>query len=82
MGDDQERKRRLGQLDESCERYVSFCGVICFFASFLLGWPALVAWVGLAWGMQQFRDAMRDGSNGQHSNKNTKPKKSNRRCCD
>ena len=82
MGNNQDRKRQLAELDESCKRYVSFCGVICFVAFFLLGWPALVAWVGLAWGMQQFRSAMRDGASGQHSNISDKPKKSNRRCCD
>ena len=37
-----------------CERYVSFWMFVCFAAFFFIGWPALLSWAGLAWGMYVF----------------------------
>ncbi len=82
MDDDHERRRGLAGLEASSERYIAFCGVICLAAFFLLGWPALLAWVGLAWGMQQFCQAMQGRDHDPHSRKPRQPKKPKRRCCD
>ena len=85
MANDPERDRKLAELEAASERYVAFCGVVCLVAFFLLGWPALIAWVGLAWAMNGFVEAMRDShrrrkprSRSPHTHK---PKR-NRRCCD
>jgi hypothetical protein len=82
LGGNQERRRKLAQLEESSERYVAFCGIVSLAAFLLLGWPALLAWVGLAWGMQQFCDAMRGGAPNADSRKSRRTQKSKRRCCD
>ena len=85
MANDPERDRELAELEAASERYVAFCGVVCFVAFFLLGWPALIAWVGLAWAMNGFVQAMRDShrrrkprSRSPHTHKPHR----NRRCCD
>lgn len=82
MGDYRNRRQRLNQLEEASDRYVAFCGVISLLAFFLLGWPALIAWVGLAWGMQQFCQAMRGVRPNRPTHEPRQTKKSNRRCCD
>jgi len=82
VGDDHDRKQRLSQLEVSSERYVAFCGLICFVAFFILGWPMLIAWVGLAWGMQQYCHAMKGTVPKQQSQKTRKTRKPKRRCCD
>ncbi|TXG99690.1 MAG: hypothetical protein E6R08_01445 [Nevskiaceae bacterium] len=85
MANDPERDRKLAELEAASERYVAFCGVVCVVAFFLLGWPALIAWVGLAWAMNGFVEAMRD------SHRRSKPRSRpphphkphrNRRRCD
>jgi hypothetical protein len=68
VANDPERDRKLAELEAASERYVAFCGVVCFVAFFLLGWPALIAWVDLAWGMDQFVQAMRGKSHPTHQN--------------
>jgi hypothetical protein len=62
VNDHDDRRQRLDRLESASHRYVAFCGLICFAGFFLIGWPTLIAWVGLAWGMDQFVQAMR-GSN-------------------
>lgn len=82
MGDHEDRQRKLHQLEAASERYVAFCGVISLAAFLLLGWPALIAWGGLAWGMQQFCQAMRGTTPKQPSHKPRQTKRPKRRCCD
>ena len=85
MANDPERDRKLAELEAASERYVAFCGVVCVVAFFLLGWPALIAWVGLAWGMDQFVQTLR-GSHRRRKPRSRSPQphkpKRNRRCCD
>ena len=82
VGDSQDRERKLAQLEASSERYVAFWGIISLVASFVLGWPALLAWVGLAWWMQQFCQGMRGKAPNHPRPKVCHSKKSNRRCRD
>jgi hypothetical protein len=72
-GDDRRR-----DLNVFCDQYVSFWAFACILAFFFVGWPALLALVGLAGGMRVFRDAL--GS----SNQSTRPDQSKpkRRCRD
>ena len=85
MANNQERDRKLAELEAASERYVAFCGVVCLVAFVLLGWPALIAWVGLAWAMDQYVQAMR-GSHRRRKPRSRSPHthkpKRNRRCCD
>lgn len=46
-------------MEETSQRYVMFWGMVCFFGFFLLGWPALIAWAGMAWWMSLFVKAMK-----------------------
>lgn len=78
MAHNPERDRKLAELEAASERYVAFCGVVCVVAFFLLGWPALIAWVGLAWGMDQFVQAMRGKS--RPTNQNIR-RRDRRSCC-
>ena len=82
MGDADNRQRRLARMEESKNRYVAFWGVVCFVAFFLLGWPALIAWVGLYWAMDQFMQAMQGHSPGRPTHTTHQHKKRKRRCCD
>ncbi len=77
---DPARQRRLNQLEASSHRYVAFCGVVGFFAFFFLGWPTLVAWVGLAWAMNQFVKAMCGGQARAGSSQSKQSHRSHCRC--
>ena len=50
------RRKSPGQrgFEDFCERYVSFWMFVCLAAFFFLGWPVLLSWAGLAWGMYFF----------------------------
>ncbi|MDB5342024.1 MAG: hypothetical protein JWP89_401 [Schlesneria sp.] len=80
--DQNERRQRLDRLEAASEKYVVFCGVICFVAFILLGWPALIAWAGLAWAMDQFCQAMRGSTPTPRPQQTRHTKKSKGRCCD
>jgi len=49
-------KRR--ELDQFCDRYISFWLLICLAAFFLIGWPMLLAWIGIVWGMRLYKKIM------------------------
>lgn len=82
MNHQDDRRQRLDQMESASHRYVAFWGVICLVAFFLLGWPALIAWVGLAWAMDQFVQVMRGRVPGKHPQKTRHTKKPKGRCCD
>ena len=61
-----------------CIRYVGFWFCVCLASVFLIGWPVILAWVGLAWGMYQVCTALQ-GNRSTRSSHQSKPK---RRCRD
>ena len=66
------------EIERFCDQYVCFWAFACILASVFVGWPAILAWVGLAGGMRVFRDALNS------SNHSTRPDQSkpNRKCRD
>jgi hypothetical protein len=60
--------------DRFCDRYISYWGFVCLVAFLLLGWPAIVAWVGLLMAMNAFRDAVL-GNQPQGRPRRAEPKK-------
>ena len=71
-------KRR--ELEKFCERYVAFWAFACILASFFVGWPAILAWVGLAGGMRVFRDVLVGSqSSDRESHSSPRPKCKRRR---
>ena len=52
-----DRRRKTSKqrgLENYCERYVAYWMFVCLAAVIFLGWPAIVSWAGLAWGMHVF----------------------------
>jgi hypothetical protein len=75
-GDDRRRN-----LEMFCDQYVSFWAFACILASFFVGWPALLAWVGLAAGMRVFGEAL-GGSSSRTDRPHQTQTKPKRRCRD
>ena len=58
-------KRRSTEL--FCERYVCYWMFVSLAACFLVGWPVIISWVGLAWGMHVFLKIFFGSQDSDHS---------------
>ena len=54
MADRRRKSSKQRGLENYCERYVAYWMFVCLAAVIFLGWPAIVSWAGLAWGMHFF----------------------------
>lgn len=58
MPDDRDYDYRRHQFDRDCDRYISYWGLVSLVVFLFLGWPVIVAWVGLLMAMNAFRDTV------------------------
>ena len=81
MGNSNHGGDRRSDLEAFCNQYVGFWAIVCFMAFFFIGWPTLLAWVGLAAGMRIFGEALSGSSSRSDHPHQTQPKPK-RRCRD